>query len=116
MSNRNSKNVVPSNGGFFDSLSLHFRLVFRLLADRRVSPWLKLLPIFSLVYLFFPEPLIGPIDDGAVIVGAFALFIELCPNDVVEEHKQALKGMSADSDDSDDSDEDVVDAEYREIK
>jgi hypothetical protein len=94
---------------------MHVRLVFRLLADRRVNPLVKLLPIFSVVYLFFPDIVLGPFDDGAIIVGAFALFIELCPDEVVEEHKRALKA-SMYPNEPDEGDSDVVDADYREIE
>ncbi|MDX1437158.1 MAG: hypothetical protein R3335_10130 [Anaerolineales bacterium] len=115
MPDRNSREVIPSDGGFFNSLSLHVRLVFRLLADGRVNPLLKLLPVISVVYLFFPDIILGPFDDGAIIVGAFALFIELCPDEIVEEHKAALrKSMSPAAPDEGDSD--VIDADYREIE
>jgi hypothetical protein len=85
------------------------------MADRRVNPLLKLLPIFSVVYLFFPDIVLGPFDDGAIIIGAFALFIELCPAEVVEEHKRALRATNS-PDSPDEGDTDVVDADYREIE
>ena len=114
MPKQDSRDIIPSDGGFFDTVAMHVRLVFRLLADRRVNPLLKLLPILSVVYLFFPDFVLGPFDDGAIIVGAFALFIELCPDEVVEEHKRALKGEAGPSS-PDEGDSDVVDADYREI-
>jgi hypothetical protein len=115
MSDRKSRDIIPSDGGFFNTLSLHVRLVFRLLADGRVNPLLKLLPVLSVVYLFFPDIIIGPFDDGAIIVGAFALFIELCPDEIVEEHKNALK-KSMGSSTPDEGDSDVIDADYREVE
>jgi uncharacterized membrane protein YkvA (DUF1232 family) len=68
------------------------------MGDSRVSPFLKLLPIASLVYLISPVdlvsgiafPIIGAVDDVAIVsLGAY-LFIELCPADVVQEHMRQL--------------------------
>ncbi len=81
-----------NNPGFFQSIGIHIRLVFRLLADPRVFFLWKLLPVFSLIYLIFPEGLLGPLDDGAVLWVGFYLFIELCPPEVVEEHWRAIEG------------------------
>jgi hypothetical protein len=91
----------PEGGGFFQDLSIRARLILRLLGDRRVNIFLKLLPIGSLVYLIMPDLAPGPIDDAAVIwLGAY-LFVELCPPDVVQEHMRALTS--------------VIDGEWREV-
>ena len=37
-------------------------------------------------------PLIGQIDDIAVLFGGVMLFIQMCPPDVVDEHRAALAG------------------------
>ncbi len=87
----NRKIVLPESSGFFQGLSLRIKLILRLLADGRVSPLLKLLPIGSLVYLVVPDIAPGPIDDAAVIWLATYLFVELCPPGVVQEHLEALK-------------------------
>jgi hypothetical protein len=120
MSGKNKRSISPSDrGGFFQELSVRFKLVFRLMADRRVSPVIKLLPIGSLVYFVIPDIVPGPIDDAVVIwLGTFA-FVELCPPDVVQEHMEALTGVvdsqwrdPVEGRDPIDDDE-VVDAEYR---
>jgi uncharacterized membrane protein YkvA (DUF1232 family) len=87
----NRKITLSQNGGFFQDLTLRFKLILRLLGDNRVSPMLKLLPIGSLVYLVMPDLLPGPIDDAAVIGLGLYLFVELCPPEVVQEHLEALK-------------------------
>lgn len=90
MPEQKERKIIPSQGGIFSDLAVRLKLIVRLLADRRVSPLLKLLPIGSLVYLIFPDLGPGPVDDVAVIwLGAY-LFVELCPPDIVEEHMQAL--------------------------
>jgi uncharacterized membrane protein YkvA (DUF1232 family) len=69
---------------------MRLKLILRLLADNRVNPMLKLLPIGSIVYLVVPDLVPGPIDDAAVIWLATYLFVELCPPEVVQEHLEAL--------------------------
>ncbi len=85
------KIVLPKGSGFFQDLTLRVKLILRLLADGRVNPLLKLLPVGSLVYLIMPDIAPGPIDDAAVIWLATYLFVELCPPGVVQEHLEALK-------------------------
>ena len=43
---------------------------------------------------FMPDvlPLLGQIDDIAVLFGGVMLFIQMCPPDVVDEHRAALAG------------------------
>lgn len=103
------KKVSPSSvePGFVGGLTRQVRLVLRLMADSRVNPFIKLLPIGSLIYLLSPVDFmpINPIDDAVVIGVGTYFFIELCPADVVAEHRNALWGEEADSGD-------VVDVEY----
>jgi hypothetical protein len=88
------RKIIPVKGsGFFNDLAIRIKLIFRLIADRRVNPLLKLLPFGSLLYFILPDLAIGPIDDVAVVwLGAY-LFVELCPPDVVKEHLEALKNQ-----------------------
>ncbi|MBN1450743.1 MAG: hypothetical protein JW963_06980 [Anaerolineales bacterium] len=105
--------VVSSGGGVLRDLVLRLKLIVRLMGDKRVNPFLKLLPVASLAYLVFPFDLISVIpgvsalDDVALVsLGAY-LFIEFCPPDVVQEHMQKLtSNMDAIS-----SHDEVVDAE-----
>ncbi len=86
------KEVVPDDdrGGVFKELTLRIRLIFRLLADRRVDPLLKLLPIGAMVYAIFPDLLLGPVDDAILLWLGGYLFIELCPSEIVQEHVDAM--------------------------
>lgn len=114
MSEDKKRAISPvDKGGFFQDLSVRFKLIFRLMSDRRVSPLIKLLPIGSLVYFLVPDIVPGPVDDAVVIwLGTFA-FVELCPPDVVKEHMDSLTGI-VDSEWRDPTDEDeIIDAEYR---
>ena len=114
MANKKSdKLVVRSNNGMFRSLMLRLKLIVRLMGDNRVNPFLKLLPIGSLIYLLFPFDLISVIpgvsalDDMAIVsLGAY-LFIEFCPPDVVQEHMQHLTSNM----DVIEGNDDVIDAE-----
>jgi len=72
------------------------RLVWRLLNDGRVSPWLKLIPALTLLYLIspidlLPDFLVGPgqLDDLGVILLGLWLFLVLAPRDLVQEHTGA---------------------------
>ncbi|GAB4471478.1 MAG: hypothetical protein Kow0088_05230 [Anaerolineales bacterium] len=104
------------NSGFFGELSARIKLILRLIADRRVNPLLKLLPVASLVYLIFPDLAPGPIDDALIIwLGAY-LFIELCPSEVVEEHLKQIRSSAISQlyqeKQADFRAEDIEDAEY----
>ena len=87
--------VVPKLIRF---LPYFVKLVFRLLRDRRVPFYLKLLPLGALIYGiapldFLPEalvPLLGGLDDLFVIVLACWMFLRLSPRDVVMEHGRRI--------------------------
>jgi uncharacterized membrane protein YkvA (DUF1232 family) len=73
------------------------RLVWRLLLDPRISPFLKgILPI-TLVYLVLPWDLLpdtilglGQLDDLAIILLGVRLFLQLCPDRLIAEHRRDL--------------------------
>jgi uncharacterized membrane protein YkvA (DUF1232 family) len=90
MKNRNRPKLTSS---FFSTIADEIRLVLRLMADRRVNPLLKLLPIGTVLYFFIPDLIIGPIDDALILGIGTYLFIELCPPQIVEEHRQALRNV-----------------------
>jgi hypothetical protein len=79
--------------GVFQNLLLRIKLILRLMGDERVSPWLKLLPVFSFIYLLIPDIAPGPLDDAAILWLGTALFVELCPPYVVQEHLEELTGV-----------------------
>jgi uncharacterized membrane protein YkvA (DUF1232 family) len=114
------KSIV--SGNFLRDMGDYFRLVLRLMGDERVSPILKLLPIAGAVYMVSPlDAFIPYVDDLGVIGVALYMFVEMCPPAVVEEHRQALRGVitgaARDAHAQENRlDEDVIDAEYREEK
>jgi hypothetical protein len=97
MSDKPPNAIIPSGGGaggnFFQDLVLRVKLIVRLMADRRVNILLKLLPLGSLAYTFIPDLLPGPIDDAAMIWFLAYLFIELSPQEVVQEHMRRLTAV-----------------------
>ncbi len=116
MSDKKKRSVTKYGGGVFNEISNHFKLVFRLLRDPRVNSFLKLIPIATVIYLVIPDLIIGPIDDAAIIGFGLFIFVELCPQDVVEEHRAALAGEIPGEwrDPEQIDEEDIVDAEFTE--
>ncbi|KAA3642973.1 MAG: hypothetical protein DWQ07_20840 [Chloroflexi bacterium] len=112
--NDSGRSLVPSkqDPGFIRNLTDQFRLLLRLMGDSRVSPLLKVLPIGTLVYLVSPFDFPTPIDDFAVIGVGIYSFIEMCPPDVVEEHRAALRGETIEA--SPASPDDIVEGEFSE--
>src|SRR5512143_3875 len=119
MPNNKRDIIIPPQGGLVRDFILRVKLILRLIGDRRVSPWLKIIPVAGVAYLISPLdiipdimlPVIGELDDAAILWLTNYLFIELCPPDVVAEHVQALTANLKRPDD-----EDVIDAESVEIK
>jgi uncharacterized membrane protein YkvA (DUF1232 family) len=115
---RTSDIIVTQQGGVVRNVLNQMKLIFRLMGDGRVSFFAKLVPIGTLIYLISPIdavslPIIGAVDDAALLWLGSYIFTELCPPDVVEEHMKALAGnMSA----KDTNGEDVVDGETTEVK
>jgi hypothetical protein len=91
MDNKTPNGLSPYSGGFFPELGLRAKLILKLLGDRRVNFFLKILPVASLVYLIFPDIAPGPIDDALIIWLGSYLFVELCPEAVVDDHMQKLR-------------------------
>ena len=69
------------------------RLIARLMLDKRVPIFIKLVPLASLIYVIMPIdlipdviPVLGQLDDLGVVILAAQAFIMLSPQDVVAEH------------------------------
>jgi uncharacterized membrane protein YkvA (DUF1232 family) len=100
----NKRDIITNqNNGFFQDLILRLKLILRLIGDRRVNPFLKLLPVAAAIYIISPLdlipgavlPIIGALDDAAVLWLGTTLFVTLCPDDVVQEHSKALQNVVA---------------------
>lgn len=116
MSADKSRSLWTAKPGFVDGLVMRIKLIMRLMADRRVNPFLKLIPIASLIYLVMPD-FPGPFDDAAVLWLGSYLFVQLCPPAVVEEHLAALKRLNPTEQhvaSSRPEEGEVIDAEFRE--
>ena len=116
MSSNRNRSITPSKGGgVFNDLAVRLKLILRLMADSRVSPWLKILPLGSLIYLIVPDIAPGPLDDAAVIWLGTYLFVELCPPQIVQEHLRALtQGVPGDWPDQITQEDEIIDAEFTE--
>jgi uncharacterized membrane protein YkvA (DUF1232 family) len=69
------------------------RLVWRLLQDPRVPGWLKLIPLFTVIYLIspldlVPDVLVGPgqLDDLGILLLGLWVFLRLAPQDVLRQY------------------------------
>jgi len=87
-------------GWLRDFLS-QFELAWKLLWDRRVSFFTKLVPLALLGYLLMPFDLVpdallglGQVDDLVVVLVGMRMFVSLCPPDVVAD----LGGVVVDED------------------
>jgi uncharacterized membrane protein YkvA (DUF1232 family) len=118
MADKKSNKLTVSQGGVLRNVVIQTKLILKLLGDRRVSPWVKLIPLGTLIYLVSPIDLvmgipgISALDDAAIVWFGSNLFIELCPADVVKEHMGELQSNLDTTDDTDD----VIDAESTDVK
>jgi hypothetical protein len=107
--------VSPPGGGFFAEIGNQFRLVLKLMADPRVSPLVKLLPVGSLLYLISPIDFAIPVvDDAAILWIASTIFVELCPPEIVAEHRTALEAKPEKEARIKIDEGDIMDADYKE--
>lgn len=105
--------------GIIAEISRSLQLAWRLLNDPRVPSLTKLtIPALALIYLFFPIdlapdliPLLGQLDDLAVLAIALRAFIALCPPDIVRQHETGMDAAAYR-----DTPGDVIDATYRVIE
>ena len=94
-----------------------FRLVMKLLLDRRVPLRLKMLFPAALIYIIVPYDfdflgILGRVDDLLALLIAIVLFLGMAPRDVVMEHLG--RGPAAEADPTPDRGQ-VIDGEYRVI-
>jgi uncharacterized membrane protein YkvA (DUF1232 family) len=114
---------MDNRTGLIAYLLRNLRLAWKLLLDSRV-PLLTKLIIPGLMALYILSPIdivpdaflgLGQLDDLAVFVLAVKLFIELSPNDIVQEHLRSLAGGGSTSHPGTESEGEVVDGDYRVI-
>jgi hypothetical protein len=79
-------------------LGAQFKLILRLLRDSRVNPLLKILPVGATIYLISPLDAGIPVIDDAVVMGlGLYTFVELCPPEIVAEHRAAIAAEQRES-------------------
>ena len=121
MNNKAPRSIIPSQGGVLQELTLRTKLIIRLIGDRRVNPWVKLIPFASLVYWLSPVDLImgipglAAVDDVAILWFAQYMFIELCPPEVVREITSGLTSNNTIVDEVKNQVDDVVDGEATDV-
>jgi uncharacterized membrane protein YkvA (DUF1232 family) len=116
MADKKDRQLTVPQGGMMRDLVLRLKLIGRLMGDKRVNFFLKLLPLASVAYLFWPVdvvpavvlPVIGVLDDAAILWIGSTLFVELCPPEVVREHVQSLRSNL-------DEGNDVIDADATDV-
>jgi uncharacterized membrane protein YkvA (DUF1232 family) len=119
MAEEEQSKAIRDNNGFFSDVGQRIKLIWRLIIDPRVNIFLKLIPVASFIYLIIPAPIPPdliptPIDDAMILWLGTYLFVELCPQDVVEEHKKALQlEIPGNWRDPSAADEEIVDAEWK---
>lgn len=112
------KGSQDSGEDVFYTIAEHLKLVWRLWQDPRVNPFLKLLPLGSIVYFISPLDFVIPVIDDLGVLWFFTyLFVELCPIEIVEEHRSEIRSTVEGTvvEDPLDIDEDSIeDAQFRE--
>ena len=91
---------VGEAAGILAEIIKNIKLIWRLLNDGRISPWLKMIIPATLLYLLFPVdivpdlvPGLGQLDDIAVILLGLKFFVEMCPEEIVRQHLDELASV-----------------------
>lgn len=117
MAMKDNRSLNQAKEGFFRELYQNLRLITRLMGDSRVNFLLKILPVGALIYLVVPFDFlpVNPLDDALVIWLGCAMFLELCPEDVVEEHQQALRYKDKGEGHPGKPAHEVIDGDYKDL-
>ncbi len=109
-------------GNILFELVKNARLAWRLLMDKRVAPWLKAIPVATLIYLLSPIDLLpdalpglGQLDDIGLILLGLMFFIKMCPQEVVSQHLRELTPLrsSGHGPNGKPAEDEYIDAPYR---
>lgn len=87
-------------------------LLWQLFTSAKVPLWVKAIPVLSILYFFSPFdvlliPFLGPLDDIAILIIGAKLFIELCPQELVDQLRDEINYGTSTDDDGE-----VIDATY----
>ena len=104
------------------------KLAWKLFRDPNVSPLVRYgIPLLGLAYVIFPAdilpdfiPVLGQLDDAAVLMLLAQLLIALAPDNIVAMYRQASQAAgfdpgkeSAAKKAAENNDDDVIDVDYR---
>ncbi len=85
--------------GFWMNLFNSFRIAWKLLWDSRVPFSAKVVPIVTVLYILSPidlvpdvVPVLGQLDDLAILLLGIRLFIAVSPKDIVERIRAEMEG------------------------
>jgi len=115
---------TQSKAGVLTEIMRNAQLAWHLLIDRRVGLLLKLIiPGLMLGYLIFPVdlvpdfiPVLGQLDDLAILALGIKIFIELSPKDIVREYRGEWAGTPPVGPTEPTDNVETLDAEYRVVK
>ncbi len=119
----NQTNTPDSKVGLLGEIIRSGKLAWRLFSDPRVPRLNKLvIPGLMGAYLLLPTdllpdflPVLGQLDDLALLALAIKLFIDLSPADIVRQHRDGMTPRGP-SKPGEDATKDVIDAEYRVVE
>jgi len=107
---------IHHTAGLLARLVQEILLTVRLMFDRRVPLWVKLVPVLTVLYVLSPVDLapdpilgLGQLDDAMTLLIGLSLFQALCPREVI----QQLRYGSTTDDSASDHEAEVVDTTYR---
>lgn len=125
MASQTNRTSGTNKSGLLTEIAHNARLVWRLLSDNRIATLTKLtIPGLAAAYLLWPADLLpdvflglGQLDDLALLALAVKVFIDLCPADIVRQHRSAIAGVTppVPPEQKAGKSDTVVDAEYRVI-
>ena len=102
MANKKKVVRVGEAAGILAEIIKSIKLIWRLLNDRRVPSWLKMIVPGTLLYLLFPidiipdiVPGLGQLDDIVVILLGLKLFVKMCPEEIVRQHLDELASVAS---------------------
>ncbi len=91
-------------GNILREVVQQIKLLYHLMLDPRVHPLAKLIPIAAVVYVISPIdivsdviPVLGQLDDAAIVMLGLRMFFEVSPPDVVREYLKRLARPVTDS-------------------
>lgn len=94
--------------GILAEMWQEIQLAWRLFRDDQVPVYLKIIPVLGLVYVVSPVdlimdvvPVLGQMDDVAVIAFTIKTFVDLAPKDRVAYHRALLEGGTPPTSDND---------------